>query len=625
MAAFAISVATLAVPLTVSAAGDSTSRLVPVAPCTLVEDLPVSTTPVDVLVVGVCSIPAGATGAAVTITVWGSTVRAHLTAYRSGATVPETSTLNVVSGRRITNGALLGLGENGAIALRASAPLRARVDVTGYFVAAPTATSGRFVPLDAVRLIDTRNGGRPVAGGSVRIDASTFVPAEATAAVVNLTTTATSAPGRFAVYPSGTAPSTISLSVDAPGQTRAVSSVVPLANAGFSVFTSAGDHVIVDLVGYFTGADAPETSTGLFVSQAPVRLVDTRRPEGPGGGPRLYAGGGREFAVASLLGPTAAVVANVTVVGPDDRGHWKTYSAGVAPGAVSSVNASGLADVIANMSVTRTSEAGIGIFGTTSTHIVIDITGYFTGDPVAATLPPPPNAPVLVAVSDSQPAAGLFHVAGVPVPAGTAYVRYSNIARSIQTGIAAHSPGHLNFWFRAPAAAGTTLTVRLQALDLSGAVIAELGRISLTTGSQLLPLPARSGSGRRIVVDTRAQQMWLVESDGRVSATFLMSGRRIPTASGYDPRGTFSVYSKSYQMWYSEGSRSGTAYYMTRWQRTVSSVGSHSLPIENGVVIQSEADLGWPLSSGCARLARARAEQVYRWAAIGTTVVVVGD
>lgn len=199
------------------------------------------------------------------------------------------------------------------------------------------------------------------------------------------------------------------------------------------------------------------------------------------------------------------------------------------------------------------------------------------------------------------------------------------MSRSIQTGIAAHAPGHLSFWFRAPAPSGTALTVRLQALDVSGAVIAELGSIALTTGSQLLPLPTGSGSGRRIVIDIRAQQMWLVESDGRVSATFLMSGRRVPTASGYDLRGTFSVYSKSYQMWYSEGGRSGTAYYMTRWQRTVSSVGSHSLPIENGVVIQSEADLGWPLSSGCARLSRARAEQVYRWAAIGTTVVVVGD
>ena len=82
------------------------------------------------------------------------------------------------------------------------------------------------------------------------------------------------------------------------------------------------------------------------------------------------------------------------------------------------------------------------------------------------------------------------------------------------------------------------MRIHLEALDGFGGLLADLGTIDLTTGNELLPLPPDTGVGRRVVLDAEAQQVWLVGDDG-VAASFLVSGRRIPTSSGADQPGMF--------------------------------------------------------------------------------------
>jgi hypothetical protein len=201
-------------------------------------------------------------------------------------------------------------------------------------------------------------------------------------------------------------------------------------------------------------------------------------------------------------------------------------------------------------------------------------------------------------------------------------IRYRNVASVVQTGTAEHGAGPLSFWFRAPGAPGTSVTVSMEGLNAMGGVISDLGTITVTTGDDMLPLPENSGSGRRMVIRSDAQQVWLVEADGRVSDTFLMSGRRTRTASGSDQSGVFRVYSRSRNMRYCDV-RCGQASFMVRYQRTArSSVGTHSLPLERGRMVQGVEDLGWPLSHGCARLEDSKAQEVYRWATLGTIVIV---
>jgi hypothetical protein len=247
-----------------------------------------------------------------------------------------------------------------------------------------------------------------------------------------------------------------------------------------------------------------------------------------------------------------------------------------------------------------------------------------TESATTTTVPRPPTpAAAMVVARDSVPSAGWFHVTGKPVPLGTAMLRYRNVNRLIQTGDTYHPAGPLSLWFRAPGPPGSRITIRVEALNRWGSVIGTIGTVTLTTGNAMLPLPRNTGSGKRMVVHSDAQQVWLVEADGSVRDTFLMSGRRLRTASGFDQPGLFTVYSKSTTMRYCAG-RCGTANHMVRYQRTtVSSVGSHSLPSEGGQLVQGVEDLGWPLSHGCTRLEASKAKAVYAFARIGTLVVVL--
>ena len=129
------------------------------------------------------------------------------------------------------------------------------------------------------------------------------------------------------------------------------------------------------------------------------------------------------------------------------------------------------------------------------------------------------------------------------------------------------------------------------------------------------PLPADSGEGRRIVYSRSEQRVWIVESDGSVGGSWLVSGRK------ETPRpGTYSIYSRS--RWAS--SVRVRMEFMLRFVRTSGkAIGFHAIPVDrHGRPIQSESELGQPRSHGCVRQARADAEHLWNWAPDGTVVRV---
>lgn len=131
-------------------------------------------------------------------------------------------------------------------------------------------------------------------------------------------------------------------------------------------------------------------------------------------------------------------------------------------------------------------------------------------------------------------------------------------------------------------------------------------------------VPAASGSGRRIVYSLPQQRIWLVEADGTVAKSHLVSGR-----PSYPHPGTYGVYSRS------RHSRSGsvTFEYMVRFARASNglAIGFHAIPVRpDGTPIQTEEQLGQAVGRGCVRQAPADAAFVWDWAPIGTPVVVVG-
>jgi lipoprotein-anchoring transpeptidase ErfK/SrfK len=133
-------------------------------------------------------------------------------------------------------------------------------------------------------------------------------------------------------------------------------------------------------------------------------------------------------------------------------------------------------------------------------------------------------------------------------------------------------------------------------------------------------LPARSGTGKRIVYDISDQRVWLVQGDRRVASTYRVSGSRV---RGLVAPGSYEVYSKSRHAVsydYKE-----TMNYMVRFtQGRSAAIGFHDIPrsVDDETPVQTRQQLGTPLSAGCVRQRRADAKALWEFAPVGTTVVV---
>src|SRR5262249_16777018 len=169
-------------------------------------------------------------------------------------------------------------------------------NVTANFNLVPV--SGlRFVPVTPCRVADTRNapgpfGGPVMAAKSTRnftIPASSCgVPSTALAYSLNVTVVPrTGTLGYLSIWPAGQAQPLVSTLNSLDGRVKANATIVGAGTAGaVSVFVLNETHVILDINGYFaTPASAP---TGLvFYPVTPCRVMDTRLPIGPLGGPIL--------------------------------------------------------------------------------------------------------------------------------------------------------------------------------------------------------------------------------------------------------------------------------------------------------------------------------------------------
>ncbi len=118
------------------------------------------------------------------------------------------------------------------------------------------------------------------------------------------------------------------------------------------------------------------------------------------------------------------------------------------------------------------------------------------------------------------------------------------------------------------------------------------------------------------------QRVWLVDANDRtgdaVQRTYLVSGS---LTDNLRP-GSYAVYSKSRHAWGVDDS--GTMGYFVRFAHgSHAAIGFHDIPVKDGVRLQTRADLGTPQSHGCIRQWRPDAKALWRFASVGTRVVVV--
>jgi len=126
----------------------------------------------------------------------------------------------------------------------------------------------------------------------------------------------------------------------------------------------------------------PDPASGpfVFVPVTPCRVVDTRNPDGPSGGPKLSGGSIRDFPIASsCLNPPSGVAAyalNVTVVPDSQLNYLTVWKAGTPKPAVSTLNSDGRTK--ANAAIVSTGTNGnVSVYATDATHVILDVSGYF--------------------------------------------------------------------------------------------------------------------------------------------------------------------------------------------------------------------------------------------------------
>lgn len=139
-------------------------------------------------------------------------------------------------------------------------------------------------------------------------------------------------------------------------------------------------------------------------------------------------------------------------------------------------------------------------------------------------------------------------------------------------------------------------------------------------GSADTRLPAHSGSGRRIVFDQAAQRVWLVDADGSVARTYLVSGSRTDNLAP----GVYHVSSKSPTATAYDSATETMRWFVRFASGTVAAIGFHSIPVlADGSLAEPRSELGTPQSAGCVRQWITDAKALWDFAPVGTEVDVI--
>ncbi len=388
-----------------AANASTTARFVPVAPVRIVDTrradigpfgAVAADTSIDIDIDDLAGLPSGTKVAvAVTITSVGASGPGFVTAWPTSGARPEVSNVNVSApGVTVANFAIVPVAADGRFTLSPSMTTDLLVDVAGVFVAtAGTTSAGRLVPLTPTRLLDTRSGA-PVGAGQARelaVIGAAEVPAGATAVAVTVTAVDPGAAGYVTVWPQGQQrPEVSTLNVPTAGATVANLALVPVGASGrISLFAESTTHLLVDVVGYVTGAGAASSNVGLFVAVGPDRQLDTRQPGTRGA---LLGGYRADVALTLPNGVSATqvsmVAANLTLTGTSAGLYLSAYPARTQRPETSNVNADGPGQSIAAFGLVPLGvDARISVRPSARTDVIIDVAGFFLGTPA----PPDPG------------------------------------------------------------------------------------------------------------------------------------------------------------------------------------------------------------------------------------------
>jgi uncharacterized repeat protein (TIGR03803 family) len=239
----------------------------------------------------------------------------------------------------------------------------------------------QFVSVTPCRLIDTRQTGGPIQGGTSRNFTvpqlgNCGIPTSAAAYSLNVTAVPHGGLGYLTIWPDGEIQPYVSTMNSPDGRIKANAAIVPAGNNAVSVYASNTTDVILDIDGYFTSASS---QTYEFYPLMPCRIVDTRNNQDGG---MLQAGVERDYSIPGNCGVPSSATAysfNVTVLpSPGGLDYLTVWPKGETRPVVSTLN-DNTGTVVANAAIVPAGSENATAFyaHSNSTNLLIDVDGYF--------------------------------------------------------------------------------------------------------------------------------------------------------------------------------------------------------------------------------------------------------
>ena len=302
----------------------------------------------------------------------------YLSAFPAGTVWAGTSSVNVPRNGTSASLVTVPVGSNGMVTIRnAAVPVDVVVDVVGYFT--HDVTGSPYTPVDAQRVLDTRQSGILPAGGrlTVPVDGAYGVPADAQGVLVNVTATGAKSAGYVTVAPSvGAVPATSTVNFGA-NDTVANRALIRLSPEGdLEVYSQVSTHVVIDIVGWF----GPGGEELLYNTVQPARILDTRNGNGD-----LGPLTGQAVSILDVRGrggvpeDAESVLATFTITGPTLSSFATAWPDSQAQPGTSDLNVprgATRANLIAPELSSATGSAALTI-NVGSANAVLDVLGYF--------------------------------------------------------------------------------------------------------------------------------------------------------------------------------------------------------------------------------------------------------
>ncbi len=346
-----------------------------------------------VKIAGRGNVPADATAAMLNLVAVRPTGPGFLTIFPCTPTRPNAATLNYGPGTVVANAVFAKLSTNGEICIYTKAASDLVIDVNGYVPA-----SSEIGNVDPGRLLETRKGAdyttidglfqgagqRPADSiTKVKIAGRGNVPADATAAMLNLVAVRPTGPGFLTIFPcTPTRPNAATLNYG-PGTVVANAVFAKLSTNGeICIYTKAASDLVIDVNGY-----VPASSE--IGNVDPGRLLETRKGADYTTIDGLFQGAGQRPADSitkvkiagrgNVPADATAAMLNLVAVRPTGPGFLTIFPCTPTRPNAATLNY-GPGTVVANAVFAKLSTNGeICIYTKAASDLVIDVNGYVPG------------------------------------------------------------------------------------------------------------------------------------------------------------------------------------------------------------------------------------------------------